>query len=926
MKLSFKNITLSRLLLVSLLSVGVIPALLVGLTSTYLFDNELRRQSYNQLDTVRAIKSSQLTGFYGERKGDIGVLREVINTFNSEAIRTLQETNNTREKEVAEYISILKKELKIFSRSASAIGATEDFSRAFTFQGKTVDSMLWKDAAAVHGPKIDDFNKEFNWYDAFLISLDGDILYTTAREPDLTKNVSSELIQGSGLEVAYNKAKALPEESNGIFFGDFTAYKPSDNDPAGFFLTKVFDDFGAHTGYAAVQFPIEHISHILAAESDVKSYLVGPDHLLRSDTEDLSVNESFAKNIKIADDTSASQNTSDSYISRDRHGKLILTASKSIKISDDVNWKVFSDIDILAALVPTDSSGQELYQTYIQKYNYYDLFLIEPDGEIFYTATRESDFGSNLINGPYSDSNLAQLFRDVKNSKDYGIIDFAPYEPSNFDPASFIAQPILSESGEVAMVIALQLSIDAINAVMNLREGMGETGESYLVGSDNRMRSDSYLDPVGHSVKASFAGTVEENGVHSVASEAALQGQTGSQLITDYNGNPVLSSYAPLDIEDMRWALLVEIDEAEAFATLTTIEKLLMVLIIIAMVVIVVMAVMLAKMIKKPLGGEPREMIALAAQVADGDLTHRFDDSIAGDTLYGSLRNMSLNLKALVSKMLESSNTLASTSEETSMVSNQTTTSIAAQNADIEQVATAVNQMASTTSDVAKNTNDAALASEQASKQSDQGLQVLEKNMAAIQELIASVQATSEDVIQLRDQSEAINKVLDVIQEIAEQTNLLALNAAIESARAGEFGRGFAVVADEVRTLAQRTQDSASEIQQMISNVQNSANSVSSSIERNAQNASQVGELSDKTREAFLGISTAIGEIDNMMAQISTASEEQAQVTEDINEKILHINEVSVQTATASEELSAASQEVARSAEELSELTRQFHV
>lgn len=116
-----------------------------------------------------------------------------------------------------------------------------------------------------------------------------------------------------------------------------------------------------------------------------------------------------------------------------------------------------------------------------------------------------------------------------------------PNAPSNDEPAAFIAQPVIHEGG-VELILALQLSLESINNIMQQRAGMGQTGETYLVGQDKLMRSDSFLDPKGHSVNASFAGTVEDNGCDTEAAQMVLNGETGAKIITDYNGNPVLSA------------------------------------------------------------------------------------------------------------------------------------------------------------------------------------------------------------------------------------------------------------------------------------------------------------------------------------------------------------------------------------------------
>jgi methyl-accepting chemotaxis protein len=211
------------------------------------------------------------------------------------------------------------------------------------------------------------------------------------------------------------------------------------------------------------------------------------------------------------------------------------------------------DIVVLAEMVKTlKNSGVNLAKTdffkkFKEAYGYYDLFLITPDGYVFYTVAKEADYQSNLVSGKYSDSNLGILVRKVLSSGKYGLADFKPYAPSNNEPCAFIAQPVLDAEGKTEIIVALQLSLDSINQIMQQRQGMGKTGETYLVGPDFLMRSDSFLDPMNHSVKASFANP-SQGSVKTEGAQEALAGKDGSKIITDYNGNLVLSSFTSLKI------------------------------------------------------------------------------------------------------------------------------------------------------------------------------------------------------------------------------------------------------------------------------------------------------------------------------------------------------------------------------------------
>jgi methyl-accepting chemotaxis protein len=313
----------------------------------------------------------------------------------------------------------------------------------------------------------------------------------------------------------------------------------------------------------------------------------------------------------------------------DYNGNPVLSAYAPLSIGA-VTWGVLAEVDVAEAFCPhIEGKEKDYFTQYNEQYGYYDLFLINPDGYCFYTVCHEADYQTNLVSGKYKDSNLGRVTRAVIESKQLGFADFEPYAPSDGAPAAFVAQPVVND-GKVEAVVALQLPLDTVNAIMGVRAGMGETGETYLIGPGKRMRSDSFLDPKGHSVAASFAGTIEKNGVDTEAADQALAGNADAKIISDYNGNPVLSAYTPVNVFGTTWALLAEIDQAEAFAPIeqmkataqtakTGLQRNAWLIAVVAVAVIAVVAYFVAALITKPV----KNVADVLEVVANGDYTQK---------------------------------------------------------------------------------------------------------------------------------------------------------------------------------------------------------------------------------------------------------------------------------------------------------------
>ncbi|WP_104029499.1 methyl-accepting chemotaxis protein [Vibrio jasicida] len=555
--------------------------------------------------------------------------------------------------------------------------------------------------------------------------------------------------------------------------------------------------------------------------------------------------------------------------------------------------------------------------------DFYDIFIVDESGDVIYTVAREADYQTNLVSGAYSNSGLGDVYRAIRAGKQFAAVDFAPYAPSNGDPAAFLGVPLKVEDEQ--WMVATQMSIDGINQLMNLRSGMGESGETYLVGSDYRMRSDSFLDPVGRTILASFAGTVENNGVDSDAVKRALAGESGVETIIDYNGNPVVSAYSPIDMYGHRWALLSEIDVAEAEQAIKELMTLNGIVLFLAVIGGISVALVVTRAVMKPLGGEPEEMKQLMNQLAHGDLRLNISQADEG-SLKQTLNTTARNLTVMIKDISDASSQLAATSEELSVVTEQSEQSLHVQNDELQQAIKAIHKMTSSISEVAGSTSLVSVSAAEANQDCQQELQRITQTVHTVSGLVEQVDEGNHNVVQLAEQVREISTLLDVIRGVADQTNLLALNAAIEAARAGESGRGFAVVAEEVRNLAQRTQVSTEQVEEMVHKVNQQAEQTEAII----NNCKLVaGETMVQVQETGAMIETVVGTMEQIHRQtssVSQATEDQTKVSGGIDSSLVTIQDLATQNVSGAHETSASSRELARVAVNLKEIVDDFKV
>ncbi len=518
------------------------------------------------------------------------------------------------------------------------------------------------------------------------------------------------------------------------------------------------------------------------------------------------------------------------------------------------------------------------FRNIMEQYGYYDIFLVDLQGNVVYSVFKETDFAENIKSPLLRSSGLATAVEKALANDGISMSDFEPYAPSAGALAAFSGVPIKDKFDQVVGTLVVQLLPEPFIAILDADTGFNFPSQGFILGSDQLIRFSSGVE----------AGTAEDQPDFFVGSDlvrAASAKKRGVEFTLDPDtGETMITAFGKHTQGDVEMTVVWQVQYDDAMQTLTGVRNKVILVAVITLVAVTAIGLFVARSISQPLQDLQS---GLQRFVKSGDLSIRVGTD-ARDEVGQSTRAVDEIMEMTQRSMsrIKEGNDLSGEAAEKMMAAAKIMSANAeSQSSSVEELSSSVEE---TESQVRSNAEAAREANELVVGTS----RIVQDGKEKINRMVDSMD-------NIKSSSADIAKIIKVIDEIAFQTNLLALNAAVEAARAGQHGRGFAVVAAEVRNLAGRSAKAAQETSELIVG---SSKRVEAGV-----------EVSNQAREAFDKIAGDISQVTDLVGKISAASDEQARGVTYINRAIQEISDAAMTNAVRAEELTVVASELSQS-------------
>lgn len=578
----------------------------------------------------------------------------------------------------------------------------------------------------------------------------------------------------------------------------------------------------------------------------------------------------------------------DSYknISNSREGEIMMVLEEA-KTEFSLLTGDYHVRELTEKIVKNDPDAQRSLQeltAYIKNFlsvskNSYEYFIVDMRGKIL-ASTEEAHVGVDRTKDEYFINGQKGLYiKDVNKSDLTGQVGFV------------VAGPLQAvHSGEPLGVFCIRRNLSQMNAIIANHEGMGETGDIYVVNKDGYIFTNSLFD-----AEEALKKKIETEPVRLWQSQrkeftGLYRGFTGQMVLGSAHGSDLAKATG-----DLGWLLIAKIDAQEAFLPIRKLGLTILLIGLMISILVALIAYRIAAGIVNPI----TVIAQVARRVGEGDLTQNVAETSAQDeigNLATGFRSMITGLRSILMKVQETTGQITASGTEILAASQEQASAAREQSSAVAETTSAAKELSTTSESVGESIKKVA--------------QVAAHAMAGMAKIKESIDKTNGMLNSLGEKSQKIGKITDLIDDVADQTNLLAVNASIEAARAGEQGRGFTVVADEIRKLADSTAKSTKDITSLIELIQHEMSNAIMSMEQSIQSVDEEARLAQQTTEKT--------------KEIAMSTHQQISGAKQIADAMMNIDETMKQVATGAQQSQAAVKQLMAMAGELNHLAAKF--